>query len=282
MRPCAAPPTRSPAPERCHDGLGAARHRRRGGRGAHRPHASLVVARGLRDPLRRARLADDLRPAVLEGLTAGQEGAQRPHGACPGRARRRSTGRGRGRRRSRPHPPGQGRHRERADPACSPRPTSAPRPCSSTDGHASRPRSSSSRPRPTPTSRSSAAVAVDEMRGEIARLAALTAERVVAGTLDDETQQRLIEDFIANVGASTPPGRQSRERVSASERAAASGLRGRGTLEGSDDPRSRAMRARCSRWPEPRGRSTRWRTSCSASPAPTSPARSCATPSATS
>ena len=48
--------------------------------------------------------------------------------------------------------------------------------------------------------------AVDEMRGEIARLAALTAERVVAGTLDDETQQRLIEDFIANVGASTPEG----------------------------------------------------------------------------
>lgn len=41
----------------------------------------------------------------------------------------------------------------------------------------------------------------DELRGEIARHAAAAAERVVAGSLDDETQQRMIEDFIAKVGA---------------------------------------------------------------------------------
>jgi len=47
---------------------------------------------------------------------------------------------------------------------------------------------------------------VDEMRGEIARFAASAAERVVEGALDDATQQRLIEDFIANVGATSPQG----------------------------------------------------------------------------
>lgn len=46
----------------------------------------------------------------------------------------------------------------------------------------------------------------DEMRGEIARLAAAAAERVVESSLDQATQQRLIEDFIANVGATTPEG----------------------------------------------------------------------------
>jgi F-type H+-transporting ATPase subunit b len=40
----------------------------------------------------------------------------------------------------------------------------------------------------------------DELRGEIAGFAAATAERVVQSSLDGETQQRLIEDFIANVG----------------------------------------------------------------------------------
>ena len=42
----------------------------------------------------------------------------------------------------------------------------------------------------------------DELRGEIARLSSAAAERVVAGSLDDATQQRLIEDYIARVGAS--------------------------------------------------------------------------------
>lgn len=42
----------------------------------------------------------------------------------------------------------------------------------------------------------------DELRNEIARHAGQAAERVVADSLDDSTQQRLIEDFIAKVGAS--------------------------------------------------------------------------------
>lgn len=46
----------------------------------------------------------------------------------------------------------------------------------------------------------------DEMRGEIARFAAAAAERVVESSLDEATQLRLIEDFIANVGATTPQG----------------------------------------------------------------------------
>jgi len=42
----------------------------------------------------------------------------------------------------------------------------------------------------------------DELRGEISRLAAAAADRVVERSLDDETQQRLIEDYIQKVGAS--------------------------------------------------------------------------------
>jgi F-type H+-transporting ATPase subunit b len=45
---------------------------------------------------------------------------------------------------------------------------------------------------------------VDELRAEIARLSASAAERVVTESLDEATQQRLIEEFIAKVGASTP------------------------------------------------------------------------------
>lgn len=41
----------------------------------------------------------------------------------------------------------------------------------------------------------------DELRAEIARLASAAADRVVERTLDDATLQRLIEDYIANVGA---------------------------------------------------------------------------------
>ena len=43
---------------------------------------------------------------------------------------------------------------------------------------------------------------VDELRAEIARSAADVADRVVAETLDEETHQRLIEEFIQKVGAS--------------------------------------------------------------------------------
>lgn len=46
----------------------------------------------------------------------------------------------------------------------------------------------------------------DELRGEIARLASAAAERVVTGSLDDATQQRLIEDYIARVGAAGTVG----------------------------------------------------------------------------
>ena len=41
----------------------------------------------------------------------------------------------------------------------------------------------------------------DELRGEIARHAAAAADRVVARSLDESTQQELIENFIARVGA---------------------------------------------------------------------------------
>lgn len=41
----------------------------------------------------------------------------------------------------------------------------------------------------------------DEMRLEIARLASEAADRVVEPTIDAETQQRLVEDFISRVGA---------------------------------------------------------------------------------
>ncbi len=47
----------------------------------------------------------------------------------------------------------------------------------------------------------SAGRASDELRNEIARLAARAADRVVEESLDPATQQRLIEDFIARVGA---------------------------------------------------------------------------------
>ncbi len=46
----------------------------------------------------------------------------------------------------------------------------------------------------------------DELRGEIARLALAAADRVVTDGLDDATQQRLIEDYIATVGATSPAG----------------------------------------------------------------------------
>ena len=42
----------------------------------------------------------------------------------------------------------------------------------------------------------------DELRVEISRLAASATDRVLAGGLDDATQQQLIESFITKVGAS--------------------------------------------------------------------------------
>jgi F-type H+-transporting ATPase subunit b len=42
----------------------------------------------------------------------------------------------------------------------------------------------------------------DELRAEIARLSSAAVDHVVSGSLDDATQQELIENFIARVGAS--------------------------------------------------------------------------------
>jgi F-type H+-transporting ATPase subunit b len=41
----------------------------------------------------------------------------------------------------------------------------------------------------------------DELRAEIARLSSVVAERVVVESLDDTTQQLLVEDFIVQVGS---------------------------------------------------------------------------------
>jgi F-type H+-transporting ATPase subunit b len=41
----------------------------------------------------------------------------------------------------------------------------------------------------------------DELRAEISRLSSAAVDHVVSGTLDDATQQELIENFIARVGA---------------------------------------------------------------------------------
>ncbi len=49
----------------------------------------------------------------------------------------------------------------------------------------------------------------DELRAEIARLSVAAVDQVVTGTLDDATHQRLIEDFISRVGASSPAGASS-------------------------------------------------------------------------
>ena len=42
----------------------------------------------------------------------------------------------------------------------------------------------------------------DELRAEISRLSSTAADRAVAESIDDATQQQLIENFIAKVGAS--------------------------------------------------------------------------------
>ncbi len=49
----------------------------------------------------------------------------------------------------------------------------------------------------------------DELRAEIARLSVAAVDQVVTGTLDDATHQRLIEDFISRVGATSPAGAPS-------------------------------------------------------------------------
>jgi F-type H+-transporting ATPase subunit b len=46
----------------------------------------------------------------------------------------------------------------------------------------------------------------DELRAEIARLSIAAVDHIVTGSLDESTQQQLIEDFIARVGASSQTG----------------------------------------------------------------------------
>jgi F-type H+-transporting ATPase subunit b len=46
----------------------------------------------------------------------------------------------------------------------------------------------------------------DELRAEIARLSSAAVDHVVTGSLDDSTQQELIENFIARVGATARAG----------------------------------------------------------------------------
>ena len=60
----------------------------------------------------------------------------------------------------------------------------------------------------------------DELRNEIARLASAAADRVVERSLDDDTQQRLIEDFIARGSGSmiAPHRRRHAARSEATER----------------------------------------------------------------
>ena len=45
----------------------------------------------------------------------------------------------------------------------------------------------------------------DELRAEIARLSSAAVDHVVTGSLDEATQQELIENFIAGVGAGAHP-----------------------------------------------------------------------------
>jgi len=47
----------------------------------------------------------------------------------------------------------------------------------------------------------------DELRGEIARIAATAADSIVSSGLDDATQQSLIESYIQRVGATSQPAR---------------------------------------------------------------------------
>ncbi|MCU1502011.1 MAG: atpF [Ilumatobacteraceae bacterium] len=49
----------------------------------------------------------------------------------------------------------------------------------------------------------------DELRAEIVRLSIAAVDQVVTGSLDEATHQRLIEDFISRVGASTAAGARS-------------------------------------------------------------------------
>ena len=150
-------------------------------------------------------LADHLCPAVLEGVATRQAGPQqanrprsRPNSMQPKQDEEEAAGEAERIRQALGDI-------ENARPSCSPRPTRGPRRCSSTAGRASR-RGRRAGGQGRCRHRPARQPGDDEMRAEIARQSAAVAERVIEESLDDETQQRLIEDFIANVGATTPEG----------------------------------------------------------------------------
>ena len=185
-----------------------------------------------------------------KGSPAGQEGVGAPHRTHPGRARR-------GRRRTKSEadaeaardPPGEGRHRaERARLLAEADDQAA---ALLADGRAGwSARSPSSRPRRTPTS--------PPLGSRDGRRAARRDRPRCVGrspptgsssdTLDDETQQRLIEDFIAEVGAATPAIRSSahdRQRPRSTGYAAAlfEVARAEGTLDEVEDELFRFARS---------------------------------------
>ena len=200
-----------PAPRRRHRAPHRRRGARRGGgrvmlgiimlrRGAHRPDPQPDLPRGLRDLGRRQRLDHRVRAAVLEG--SGRSSRRRWRRA-PRRSRTSSTRRSRPRPTPPPRRPASARRRATSSPsapACWPRPTSAPRRCWPTAAPGSSARSPSSTSRPTADIAAAASRSSDELRSDIAGHASATLQRVVAETLDAATQQRLIEEFIADVG----------------------------------------------------------------------------------
>ena len=167
-------------------------------RGAHRPDPLVDLARGLRAPLRqRWRRSSSSRllfwkagPLVKKAMAAR---TARIQAELDGAASALTEAEAEAARSARPWATS-----APSGPACSPRPTRRPRPCSTTGGPGWTPRSPSCTPRPTPTSPRRSSRGSDELRAEIARLASAAADRVVEQTLDAETQQRLIEDFIAS------------------------------------------------------------------------------------
>ena len=173
-------------------------------------------------------------------------------GAADARAERRGRGR--------PDPPEPGRRRRPSGPASWPRRPRPPSACASRASPATTPRSPSWRPGPRPTSRRCAAGPAASCRRQDRRRgpARPPSASCVSRQLDDATLQRLIEDYIAGVGAASPHERASSATAST------------------------ATPRRCSRSPRPRATSTRSKTSCSASPARSRLPTSCATPSPTS
>ena len=83
----------------------------------------------------------------------------------------------------------------------------------------------------------------DELRAEIARLASLTADRVVAETLDDETQQRLIEDFISACRSRSEPMSTNDARIDGYARGLFEVAKAEGTLDEVEDELFRFARS---------------------------------------